>query len=144
MIIFAKQSTLDVWQSSEYASGLLKLFCLGSKRNTQEYWLYVKLMIVFTPNFEFFPYSEVIQYMEVQHSSEQKYNKNFKKMINYSIWCFWPLFHFFHSNVPDSKCHRQRWRVLFFARIKLARAIARIKWRRLTRAWNYLKVNLHV
>ena len=25
---------------------------------------------------KFFPYSEVIQYMEVQHSSEQKYNKD--------------------------------------------------------------------
>ena len=23
-------------------------------------------------------------------------------MINYSIWCFWSLFHFFHFNVPDS------------------------------------------
>ena len=27
MISFAKHSMLDVWQSSKYASGLLKLFC---------------------------------------------------------------------------------------------------------------------
>ena len=31
MIIFAKQSILYVWQGCEYASGLLKLFCPGSK-----------------------------------------------------------------------------------------------------------------
>ena len=56
----------------------------------------------------------------------------------YSIWYFWSFFHFLHSNVPDKKCHKQKWRVLFFTRIKLvasvlvcARAIARIKWIRL-------------
>ena len=59
-------------------------------------------------------------------------------MINYSIWCFCSLFHFFHSNVPDNKCHRQKWHVLFFTCIKLvacvlacACAITHIKWRRL-------------
>ena len=69
-------SILDIGQGSEYASGLLKLFCPDSKRDTQEYLLYIKLIIVFTPNLEFFPYFEVIQYMEVQHSSERKYNKD--------------------------------------------------------------------
>ena len=29
--IFAKHSILDVWQDSEYSSGLLKLFCPGSR-----------------------------------------------------------------------------------------------------------------
>ena len=53
-----------------------KLFCPGSKRDTQECLLYIKLTIVFTPNLEFFPYSEAIQYMEVQYSDERKYNKN--------------------------------------------------------------------
>ena len=38
--------------------------------------MYAKLIIVFPPNLEFSPYSEVIQYMEVQHSSERKYNKD--------------------------------------------------------------------
>ena len=33
-------------------------------------------IILFTQNLEFFPYSEVMQYMEVHHSSERKYNKD--------------------------------------------------------------------
>ena len=44
------------------------------------------------------------------------------------------LLYFLHSNVPDNNCHKQKWRVLFFTRIKLvacARAIARTKWIRL-------------
>ena len=48
------------------------------------------------------------------------------------------LFHFLHSNVPDNNCHKQKWSILFFARIKLvarvparAHVIARIKWIRL-------------
>ena len=49
--------------------------------------------------------------------------------------CFCSFFYFLRSNV---QCHKQKWRVLFFIRIKLVahvlactRAIARIKWRRL-------------
>ena len=132
--IFAKQSILDVWQGSEYASRLLKLFCPGSKRDTQKCLLYIKLIIVFTPNLEFFPYSEVIQYMVNIQA-----NKSITKIKeNYSIWCFWSLLNLFHSNVPANKCHRQKWCVLFFTRIKLVacvlacvHAITRIKWRRL-------------
>ena len=48
------------------------------------------------------------------------------------------FFHFLRSYVPDSECHKQKWRVLFLICIKLvarvlacARAIARMKWRRL-------------
>ena len=51
LTIFTKHSLLDVWQSSEYASGLLKLFYPGSKRDTREYLLYIMLIIVFTQNF---------------------------------------------------------------------------------------------
>ena len=40
-------------------------------------------------------------------------------MINYSVWCFWSFFHFLNSNVPDKMCHKQKWHVLFFSRIKL-------------------------
>ena len=43
----------------------LSYFALVLKRDTQEYLLYIKLIKVFTPNLEVFPYSEVIQYMEV-------------------------------------------------------------------------------
>ena len=57
-------------------NGLLKLFCPDSMRDTWECLLYIKLIIVFTPNLEFVSYSEVMQYMEIQHSSEQKYNKD--------------------------------------------------------------------
>ena len=51
LTIFAKQSILDVRQGSKYASGLPKLFCPGSKRDTQEYLLQYKLIIVFTQIF---------------------------------------------------------------------------------------------
>ena len=36
MSIFAKHSMLAVWQGSKYSSGLFKLLCCGSKRDTQE------------------------------------------------------------------------------------------------------------
>ena len=29
------------------------------------------------------------------------------------------LFPFLHSNVTDNNCHKQKWHVLFFTRIKL-------------------------
>ena len=29
------------------------------------------------------------------------------------------FFHFLYSNVPNNNCHKQKWRVSFFARIKL-------------------------
>ena len=51
LTIFAKHSNLDVCQSFEYASGLLKLFYSGSKRDASEYLLYIKLIIVFTQIF---------------------------------------------------------------------------------------------
>ena len=60
MIIFTKYSILDVWHGSEYTSGLLKLFCRGFQRDTRDCLIYAKLIIVFTPNLEFFNYSEVI------------------------------------------------------------------------------------
>ena len=37
-----------------------KLFYRGSKRDTLKHLIYAKLIIVFTPNLEFSPYSEVI------------------------------------------------------------------------------------
>ena len=55
IIIFTKHSTLDVWHGSESTSGLLKLFCCGSQRDIQDCLIYVKLIIVFTPNLGFSP-----------------------------------------------------------------------------------------
>ena len=54
------QGFLAVWQGSECVSGLLKLFCHGSKRDTLECLTYSKLIIVFTPNLQFYPFSEVM------------------------------------------------------------------------------------
>ena len=61
-------TVLHVWQGSEYAPGLLKW-------DIRKYLLYIKLTIVFTQNLEFFSYSEIIQYIEVQHSSEKSMTK---------------------------------------------------------------------
>ena len=51
---------------------------------------------------------------------------------------FLTFFHFLHSNTQDNKYHKQKWRMLFFTRVKLVArvlacvcVIARIKWRRL-------------
>ena len=41
------------------------------------------------------------------------------------------FFCFFCSDVPYSKCHKQKWWVLFFTRMACAHAITHIKWRRL-------------
>ena len=51
MTIFAKHSILDVWQGSEYASGLLKLFRRGSKRDTREGDIYQTNYSIQTKNF---------------------------------------------------------------------------------------------
>ena len=48
MTISAKYSILDVWQGSDYASGLLRLFCCGSKRDTPN------LYLIQTKNFPLF------------------------------------------------------------------------------------------
>ena len=49
-----------------------------------------------------------------------------------------PTFHILHSNGPDKKCHKQKWHVLSHTHqtsvLACARAIARIKWRRLVLA----------
>ena len=134
--LFLQNTILDLWHGSEHTSGLLKLFCRGSQRYTQDCLIYAKLIIVFTPNWEFSPNSEIIH-----ESTTFKLTKGYqrlKKKDNYSILCFWPFFHFLLCNAPDSKCYKQKWSVLFFTRIKLvvrvlpcARAIARIKWKRL-------------
>ena len=59
-------------------------------------------------------------------------------MINYYIWCFCSFFHFLLSDVPDNKCYKQKWRMLFFTLIKsmarvvvCAHTIACIKYKRL-------------
>ena len=65
-------------------------------------------------------------------------------MINNSIRCFWSFI--FFIPVSQNKCHKQKWRVLFFMRNKLVarvlacfRAISSIKWKRL-RCINYFRL----
>ena len=58
LTIFANHSILDVWQNSEYTSGLLKLFWRGSKRDTKEHLIYAELIMLFIPNLAFSPYSD--------------------------------------------------------------------------------------
>ena len=58
--ISLRNTIVDVWHGSEYTSGLRKLFCHGSQSDTPDCVIYAKLIIVFTPNLEFLPYSEVL------------------------------------------------------------------------------------
>ena len=60
MTIFTKHAISNAWHGSEYTSGLVKLFCCGSQRDTQDCLIHVKLIIVFTPNFQFSPIQRVI------------------------------------------------------------------------------------
>ena len=126
MAISAKHSILDVWQGSDYTSRLLKLLCHGSRG------IHGKIDICQTyirSKLKTFPYSEVTW----------KYNIQAKeKAMNHWIWCFCSLFYFLHSTVPDNKCDKQKWYMLFFTCIKIvvhvlacAHPITYIKWRRL-------------
>ena len=61
--------------------------------------------------------------------------KNDYITIQYDVFEF---FHFLYCNIPDNKCYKQKWGMLFFTHIMLmvhvlvcVRAIAHIKWRRL-------------
>ena len=72
MTISVKHSILDVWQGSDYASGLLKLLCCGSKRDTPENW--------YMPNIYICSKLRIFPYSKVRHAKE--------KAINHWIWCF--------------------------------------------------------
>ena len=39
---------------------MFDMVCRGSQRDTWDCFIYAKLIVVFTPNLEFSPYSEVI------------------------------------------------------------------------------------
>ena len=82
--------------------------------------IYAKLIMIFTPNWEF----SLVQ-------------------MSYMV-VFCSFFHFLRYNVSDNKCHKQKCCVLFFTCIKLvvcvlacAHAIGHIKWRRLCHMWRH-------
>ena len=95
----------------------LSCFCHGSQRDAQDCLIYAKLIMLFTPNLEFSPYSEVIH--ESTTLEVTKGYQRLKKSDNYSFWCFWSFLHFLLCNASDSKCYKQKWDVLFFTHIKL-------------------------
>ena len=66
LTFFANHSILYVWQSSEYVSGLLKLFWHVCKRDTQEHLIYTKLIMVFILNLAFSPYSNSYRKYNIQ------------------------------------------------------------------------------
>ena len=88
----------------------LSFFCCGSQRVTRDFSIYAKLIIVLTPNLELSPYSNVIHGNTTFKLT--KSSQRLKKNDNHSVWCFWSFFHFIF--VPDNKCHKQKWCVLFF------------------------------
>ena len=80
LTIFTKHSILDIWQGSEYASGLLKLLCRDSKRDTREGW-YMSNWLNYLHQNKNFP---------LFRSHKRKYNNKaserltkVKKMINH-------------------------------------------------------------
>ena len=48
-----------------------------------------------------------------------KYTSIVNNFVSFSIWFLWSFFHFLHSNISDNKCHKQKWHVKYFTRIKL-------------------------
>ena len=80
MTIFAKHSILDVWQGSEYASGLLMLLCHGSDIwkvgiCQTDYSIHSKLRV--------FPYSEIIHGSKTFKLMKGKQRlKNNDKLLN--------------------------------------------------------------
>ena len=95
-----------------------------------------KVIIVFCPNLEFSPYSEVIhggatfKLMKDQQRLKQN-DQQFKLMFLFFL-------SFSSFQCPYNKCHKQKWHMLFFTRIKLVpcvlacvHVITYIKWKRL-------------
>ena len=39
--------------------------------------------------------------------------------IQFGVFSIWSFFHFLYTNIPDTKCHKQKWQKLFFTGIKL-------------------------
>ena len=137
MPIFAKHFILDVWQGSEYYSGLLKLFYRGSKRDKQESW-YMPNWLQYSLQMKNFPlfWSHAWKY-NIQANKRLTKIKEKRSTIKLNVFVL--TFIFFHLNVPDNKCqNKSGMRYYFLTRIKLVvrvllcvRVIARIKCRRL-------------
>ena len=126
MTISEKHSILDVWQGSDYSSGLLKLLCHSSRgihEKTDICQTYIRSKL------RTFPYSEVT------HGSTTFELKKRQWTIEFDVFvlCF-----IFFIPLSQTMCDKQKWYMLFFTCIKIvvhvlacAHPIAHIKWRRL-------------
>ena len=131
LTISAKHSILGVAQDSDYASGFLTFFAVVLRGTHQK----IDICNMYATH----TYSLQTKNFPLFWGHTCKYNIQAKeKAINHWIWCFCVLFYFLHLIVPDNKCDKQKWYVLFPICIKTvvnvlacARAITHIKWRRL-------------
>ena len=82
LTISAKHSILDVWQGSDYASGLFKLFCCGSKRDTPKNW--------YMPNIYIRSRLRLFSYSELTHISTTFKLKKRQSTIKFGVFvlCF--------------------------------------------------------
>ena len=81
MSIFTEFFNLNVWQSSEFTSRLLKLFCHVSNMDTLEWLIYAKLIRAFTPNSKQFSlyYGIIIRNTKLKQTKGwQRFKKNYQ------------------------------------------------------------------
>ena len=67
-----------------------------------------------------FPYSEIIHgstTLKLMKGQQQRLKNNHQPLN--LMFLFFLSFSSFQSNVPENKCHKQKWHMLFFTRIKL-------------------------
>ena len=116
LTIFTKQSILDPWQDSGYASGSLKLFCHSFKRDTWEGWYMPNWLYSIHSKQRMFPCSNVI------HGSTTfkltKVNKDYRKTLFKLLNLVFLFFLLFSSFQCTRKIfHKQKWCVSFFTRL---------------------------
>ena len=105
MTIFAKLSILDLWQSSEYASGLLKLFCGGSIKEYIGTLIYSKLIVynIYLLQSKTFPlfWSYILKH-NIQANEAMTKVKEKWSTIKFDFF----VLSFSSSSVPDNKCYK--------------------------------------
>ena len=80
-------------------------------------YISIQLIITFTQNFSLILNSQSTWKYNIQANKNITKIKEKWSIIQFDGFAL--CFIFFHSNVSDNKCHRQKWHVLFFTHIKL-------------------------
>ena len=122
MTISTKHSILDVWQSSDYAAGLLKLLCHGSREihgKTDICQTYIPSKL------RTFPYSEVTHGSRIFKLKKSQWTIEFDVFVLCFVF-FIPLSQTISAISRNGTCIKIVVHVLAWAH-----AIALIKWRRL-------------